>query len=147
MSQVRAIGLIGLLFLLSCVNAPKVTEPIREISSLTRAPNRTNPLIKTLFVSKIDNAQTFDDLAEESTGVVRQGKVIKAFIDNRVNGKPVVYFMNANYCPHGTCHEPPPEAVFHYNFGKAALKNFTYSNPDYLKIAYTTTTLSERKFF
>src|SRR4051812_48703469 len=108
--MIRVLALALLLF--SCTHAPKQPEiPAREVSSLARDPNRVNPLTKTLFLSKLDNAQSFDDLAEESTGVVRQGKVIKVMIDNREPSKPVVYFMNANYCTHHTCNEAPPEAV------------------------------------
>lgn len=137
----RILAFVSVLSLAGC--AHKNTESAANL----REPAAAAVSAKTLFIPAVQSAQEFEDLAENSTGVIRQGKTIKIFIDNRNMNAPVVYFMNANYCPKAPCASPPPEAVSHYAFAKVQLKNFSMSESDYMANSYYTTTVKDRKFF
>lgn len=136
------------LLLLACSTQPSSSDKkaITELAK-SRRPAQASVSKKTLFISKLQSPDEFDDLAEASTGVIRQGKTIKILIDNRNSQKPDVYFMNANYCPQTSCATPPPEAVFHYHFARKTLKGFAMGEADYIQSAYYTTTIQDRKFF
>lgn len=138
-----------LMFLLSCKSYRSETNLSgHTFPSPTRAlAQQGTSLIKTLFLTQINSVNEFEQLAQESTGVIRQGQTIKVFIDNRKMQNPIVYFMNANYCPTDKCIEPPQEAVFHYNFAKKVLKGFAMTSEAYTQNAYYTTDLKDRQFF
>ncbi len=102
---------------------------------------------KTISLPRLRTEQEFNSIAEISAGVIRQGHTVKLLVDNRDLKKPTVYFLNANYCPDSKCVTPPKEAVFHYNFAKKVLKNFSMTEADYINSAYYTKTIQDRKFF
>lgn len=102
----------------------------------------------TLFVKEIKTGTAFHNFAAPSTGILRQGEVLKFLIDARDAKKPEIYFINSNYCGANKCpNGPTKEAQFHYDFAKKTLKNFSFSQVDYTENAYNTTSLAERKFY
>lgn len=101
----------------------------------------------TLFVHKINDGKMFQEFGIPSTGIIRQGEVLKFLIDRRDTKKPEIYYINSNYCGSKTCKGTLPEAQFHYDFAKKVLKKFSFSKNDFTENAYSTTTMAERLFY
>lgn len=138
--------------LVSCSQPTKTphTQPQAQLPTQTeRTPANQQIDRFKLWVPQVTSADDFKALALPAEGMIRQGQTIKFLIDNRVPKKPMVYFMNANYCKDksGKCETRPEVATFHFQFGNHEIKGFPTRYDDYTAQAYYNTKMTDRKWF
>lgn len=96
------------------------------------APAVTPIPIPTLSVPTLDSEGQFAGGSVPANGLIRAGRAMKFFIDNRVPASPKLFFINANFAVNGTV---PEYAKFHYYFAQKQLSvpedGFTFNNVTY----------------
>ena len=94
-----------------------------------------------LYADQISSDAEFDALSTRGQGVVKTG-VVKFLIDNRVAGKPKVYFLNGNY----GAPKVPEYVKYHYLFAQKQLQ-ISYDGDTFNNMTYFTNDLQKKKFF
>lgn len=81
---------------------------------------------------KITDRAHFDQIAKDASGLIKGGKAVKFFIDNRNPATPKVYFINGNFTENGKI---PDAAKFHYMFAQRHL-NVPEDGETFNKLTY-----------
>jgi hypothetical protein len=72
-----------------------------------------------LSLGRIASEGEFAALGKDADGLVKGGRIVKFFVDNRSPAAPKTYFLNANYREGGTT---PDYAKYHYYFARHKLQ-------------------------
>lgn len=96
-----------------------------------------NPVFTELSATQISSAGQYEAMSEPAIGILKAGRAMKFFVDNRDPQAPRVYFVNANYKVQG---EKPEYAKYHFNFSKHLL-----NLPEELKEFNAVTYFTENK--
>lgn len=108
--RISAIALMSTLSAFAACRTPTGSDTLAVDSGFTAVTD--------LSVDGIPDEDTFKSVSKEAGGLIKGGRIVKFFVDNRQPHEPHVYFVNANFKLSG---QTPEFAKFHYDFAKKKL--------------------------